>query len=231
MLSGRSKIWVMDSTQSAVEFKANFGADLDVRVIPCVINSNQSFEKLSQLKKNQICIVNTIEPRKRTSLAIAGFKEAKNLGKISEDWKLFIFGNEGWQEKSLVESLRRNGFGQDVVFIEGASDFELEKIYAESRIVLSASAAEGFGLPPLEGMAHGCLPVVSDIPQHRETMGDLAFYFDGNDPSGIAAQLGQAINELKLNQDEIIKSTTKYVIDNFSALVIAKQWEVLLDSL
>ena len=37
MLKGQKKIWVMDSVASAVLFKATFGEDLDVRVIPCAV--------------------------------------------------------------------------------------------------------------------------------------------------------------------------------------------------
>ena len=38
MLKGQKKIWVMDSVASAVLFKATFGEDLDVRVIPCAVS-------------------------------------------------------------------------------------------------------------------------------------------------------------------------------------------------
>ncbi len=181
MLRGNKKIWVMDSHQTAEDFKTYFGQELNVHVIPCVVNANQVNPQEGKLQKNQICMVNTIEPRKRVHLAIAGFRQAKELGLITEDWEFVIVGNEGWQESLLVGKLRKQLFGTDIKFVEGPPDFELQRIFKQSKIVISTSVAEGFGLPPLEGMASGCLPVISDIPQHRETVGNFGFYFGGDD--------------------------------------------------
>ena len=230
MLSGRQKVWVMDSESTAEEFKNYFGVQLDVRVIPCVVEVNRSHEVESRKKKNQVCMVNTIEPRKRIGLAIAGFREAKDTGKIPEDWKLFIVGNEGWQEKTLAANLRKQIFGKDIIFREGVPDFELEKIYSESKIVLSTSAAEGFGLPPLEGMAYGCLPVLSDIPQHWETVQDLGLYFEVDLPEKVAEKLGEAHTILAENGKDLANKMIKHVQTNYSQDVIGKRWlDLLMD--
>jgi len=230
MLSGRQKVWVMDSESTAEEFKNYFGVQLDVRVIPCVVEVNRSNEVESRKKKNQVCMVNTIEPRKRIGLAIAGFREAKDTGKIPEDWKLFIVGNEGWQEKTLASNLRKQIFGNDIIFREGIPDFELNKIYSESKIVLSTSAAEGFGLPPLEGMAYGCLPVLSDIPQHWETVQDLGLYFEVDLPEKVAEKLGEAHTILAENGKDLANKMIKHVQTNYSQDVIGKRWlDLLMD--
>lgn len=201
---------------------------MDVRVIPCVVPVKKSQDFENVVRKNQICIVNTIEPRKRVGLAISGFREGKSNGAIPDDWQLIIIGNEGWQEKSLTENLRKQVFGSDVIFKESAPDFELDKVYQESKIVLSTSAAEGFGLPPLEGMAYGCLPVVSRIPQHEETVTNLGVYFDGNGPENVANALGEAIRILSNNDISIVRNLADHVEQKFSAEVIGKQWTQLL---
>ena len=224
MLKGSKKIWVMDSSSTAEEFKTYFGDTLDVRVVPCVVKATGIQDATVKLKKNQICIVNTIEPRKRVSLAIAGFRNAKERGLLPQDWQLVIVGNEGWQEKALVGNLRKQIFGVDIVFKEGAPDFELESVYAESKIVLSTSAAEGSGLPPLEGMAYGCLPVVSDIPQHHETVMDLGLYFKIDTPQEVAKKLGEALEVLSGKEVEISRRLINHVQKNYSEEVISKKW-------
>ena len=232
MLRGKKKIWVMDSESTAKDFKEYYGADLDVRVIPCSITPAKSDgAHIGMARKNQICIVNTIEPRKRVSLAISGFREAKSLGKLSPDWELIIIGAEGWQEKNLASGLRKGVFGSDIIFKENAADFELQQVFSESKIVLSAAAAEGFGLPPLEGMINGCVPVVSDIPQHRETVRSNGFYFVGENPEGIANALGEAAALVAGNDSEISKNLRKYVEENYSEEVIGKMWGKLINSL
>ena len=232
MLKGKKKIWVMDSESTAKDFKEYFGADLDVRVIPCSITPAKSGgAQFTTARKNQICVVNTIEPRKRVSLAISGFREAKSMGKLSSDWELIIIGAEGWQEKNLASGLRKGVFGSDIIFKENAADFELQQVFSESKIVLSAAAAEGFGLPPLEGMINGCVPVVSDIPQHRETVRENGFYFSGENPEGIANALGKAAAIVADNDSQIAKNLRNYVEENYSEEVIGKMWGKFINSL
>jgi glycosyltransferase involved in cell wall biosynthesis len=228
MLKGSRKIWVMDTQHSANEFKEYFGDELDVRIVPCVVQAKRLHAEIQMKKLNQICLVNTIEPRKRTKIAIDGFMEAKGSALLPQDWQLVIVGKEGWQEKSLVKSLRAQEFGPDIVFKENCSDFDLEKIYSESKIVLSTTAAEGFGLTPLEGMAYGCLPVVSDIPQHHETIQDLGLYFEGESPQRIAEKLGQALEVLSENELEVSKKLMKHIQTNYSEELISKKWLDLL---
>lgn len=232
MLKGKKKIWVMDSESSAKDFKGYFGGDLDVRVIPCSITPGKSSKNPTMgVRKNQICIVNTIEPRKRVSLAIAGFREAKSLGKLSPDWELIIIGAEGWQEKNLAFGLRKGKFGNDIIFKENASEYELQQVFSESKIVLSAAVAEGFGLPPLEGMINGCVPVVSDIPQHRETIRENGLYFSGDDPTAIANALMEASLLVEQNGPEISTKLRDYVVANYSEKVIGEMWRDFIKSL
>jgi glycosyltransferase involved in cell wall biosynthesis len=231
MLKGKKKIWVLDSESTANEFRTYFGVDQDVRVIPCSISSGKSNRnQVNVPRKNQICIVNTIEPRKQVSLAIAGFHEAKNMGKLPDDWELVIVGAEGWQEGLLAYGLRKSLFGKDVVFKENATDFQVQQVYCESKVVLSASIAEGFGLPPLEGMMNGCVPVVSDIPQHRETVRENGIYFSGKSSEEIANALGEAA-ELIESDHEIANRLKRYVEENYSEKVIGAMWENFVESL
>ena len=227
MLRGNRKIWVLDSESTAQDFKRYFGKHLDVRVIPCVVETKRTSNTHVE-KKNQVCMVNSVEPRKRISLAIAGFKQAKESAIIPKDWNLVIVGNKGWQEKGLLANLRNQSFGNDIIFREGAQDFELEKIYSESKILLSTTVAEGFGLPPLEGMAYGCIPVVSDIPQHRETVQHLGVYFEGDDPQKVAEKLGEALGMLDQNEIDLSNKLINHVQANYSQEVIGQKWLELL---
>lgn len=230
MLKGHKKTWVMDSQASAELFKASFGEDLDVRVIPCaVMLGDRDFNSIT--KQKQILVLNTIEPRKRVMLAIEGFKRAKNQGLLDHDWKLVIAGGEGWQEKNLASKLRKFGFGHDVTFSDSPTDFEVKTLLAESQILLSTSAAEGFGLPPLEGMAFGCVPVISDIPQHRETVGEHGFYFDGTKAVEVANALGLAAEKAATGGPDLISKLQEHVEKHFSFETITAQWDELLGSI
>ncbi|WP_031482678.1 glycosyltransferase [Maridesulfovibrio frigidus] len=80
-------------------------------------------------------------------------------------------------------------------------DDGMNKIYDKSDIVVAASLSEGFGMPALEGMAAGCVCVLSDIPAHNmfhelceEQIGPYALYFDPESTVTLVENLQKALN-------------------------------------
>ncbi|GEK78817.1 glycosyltransferase family 4 protein [Agrococcus baldri] len=71
------------------------------------------------------------------------------------------------------------------------TDAELAWLYRHTSLAVSLSLDEGFGLPPLEALALGAPVLVSDIPVHRETMGDAAGFVH---PDASPAVLGAAVD-------------------------------------
>ena len=59
----------------------------------------------------------------------------------------------------------------------------------DCRALVHISRFEGFGLPVLEGLAHGAPVVCSDLPPHREIAGECAVFVDALDIAAIAAGL------------------------------------------
>jgi glycosyltransferase involved in cell wall biosynthesis len=98
--------------------------------------------------------------------------------------------------------------GEIVRFMDRVRTFtELAGLYRAAACLLFPSFYEGFGLPALEAMAHGCPVVASDIAALREVCGDAAVCCNPNDPCDIAekirmvardSQLGEALRRLGL---------------------------------
>ena len=70
-----------------------------------------------------------------------------------------------------------------------ASDEEIVDAYRQADVVVSASSFEGFGLTPMEGLAMGLPVIASDIPAHREFLGDAVRFFPPEDHLALAAEL------------------------------------------
>jgi glycosyltransferase involved in cell wall biosynthesis len=66
------------------------------------------------------------------------------------------------------------------------SSDDVIELYRNAVCLLFPTFYEGFGLPVVEAMAHGCPVVTSDIPVMREVCGDAALYCNPNEPSDIA---------------------------------------------
>ena len=62
---------------------------------------------------------------------------------------------------------------RNVHFAGRVGDSELEDLYWQSDVIAlpSTTRAEAFGIVLLEGMAHGCVPVASDLPGVAEVVG------------------------------------------------------------
>ena len=81
---------------------------------------------------------------------------------------------------------------------------ELDALYAESTLFVFPTFFEGFGLPVLEAMAHGCPVLCSDLPVLHEVAGDAAAYVDCHD----AARLAASISGLLSSPEELARLAT-----------------------
>jgi glycosyltransferase involved in cell wall biosynthesis len=78
-------------------------------------------------------------------------------------------------EQALITTL---GFAPQAVRQVGCDDAELGRLYAHASAFVYPSVYEGFGLPPLEAMAHDCPVVSSNSSSMPEVVGNAGEYFD-----------------------------------------------------
>jgi glycosyltransferase involved in cell wall biosynthesis len=94
---------------------------------------------------------------------------------------------------SAAASVRRriaeHGLDSRVALPGFVPDEVLAGLYGSATAVVVPSLAEGFGLPAVEAAASGAPVVLSDIPAHRETLGDAALFFPPQDAGALAALL------------------------------------------
>src|SRR5207244_5203797 len=69
------------------------------------------------------------------------------------------------------------------------SDEALACLCSAATAVVIPSLAEGFGLPAVEAAACGAPLLLSELPAHRETLGDAACYFAPRDVRGLRSAL------------------------------------------
>ena len=65
-------------------------------------------------------------------------------------------------------------------------DSDLNALYTAAVALAFPSILEGFGMPPLEGMACGTPVIAADIPPLRETLGEAAMLVPPRNPAAIA---------------------------------------------
>ena len=230
MLKNQAISWVMDTNASADDFKALYGSRVDVAVIPSLIEPEFIDSEISLYKKKTILMVNTIEPRKKVEAAIEAFVSLQKRQSIDFEWQFVVAGNQGWKSRTLMKKLRSGYFGNSVIYKEGLSNPEIVALMSESAVIVSASAAEGFGLPPLEGTAMGCVAAVSDIPQHRETLGKFGFYFNPADQGDIERVLKIACEHSGTLSGEEFAEMRSYIDSRFGKVTVQQMWDSYIRS-
>ena len=94
---------------------------------------------------------------------------------------------------SVRERIAALGIGDDVLLPGFVSDDTLACLYTGAAAVVLPSLAEGFGLPAVEAAACGAPVVLSDIPAHRETLGDEALFFPARDAGVLCERIQQLL--------------------------------------
>ena len=133
--------------------------------------------------RSTFLMVGTIEPRKGHSFVLDAFDELWEQG---SEARLCIVGKEGWNVSDLMQRIRAHQEANSrLLYIDRASEGELTLAYQSIDALLSASIAEGGGLPILEAALHKKPAIVSDIPAFREIGGEGAIYFALEQPQSL----------------------------------------------
>ena len=111
-------------------------------------------------------------------------------------------------EQAIIHSL---GFKNGQVRQIGGGDSVLASLYQEAIAFVYPSLYEGFGIPPLEAMAHQCAVISSNSSSMPEVIGSAAEYFDPEKPDSIKVAIENVvfspgrIEDLKVRGLERIK--------------------------
>ena len=130
-----------------------------------------------QVKNPFLLYAGRISPHKNLVRIIEAFSALKaELLKqdLYPDLKLIIIGDELSKHPDLRRTVIRGGVQNDVRFL-GFVPIEILRIfYDAAKIFVFPSLYEGFGLPPLEAMAHGTPVLTSNASSLPEVVGNAA---------------------------------------------------------
>jgi glycosyltransferase involved in cell wall biosynthesis len=118
-----------------------------------------------------------ISPHKNVVRMIEAFSALKTeleKDQAFPDLKLIIIGDDVSGNPDLRRTVIRSGVQNDVRFLGFVPIEVLRTFYDAAKIFVFPSLYEGFGLPPLEAMAHGTPVVTSTVSSLPEVVGNAA---------------------------------------------------------
>ncbi len=140
-----------------------------------------------------ILFVGSIFNRRRVPDLIRAFAQ---LAPDVREARLEIVGdNRTHPREDLEELVRALGVAGRVGLRSYVSEQELAALYASARVFAFLSEYEGFGLTPLEALAHAVPIVVLDTPVAREIYEDAAVYVQPGDIEGTSAALRSLLTD------------------------------------
>jgi glycosyltransferase involved in cell wall biosynthesis len=144
------------------------------------------------------------------------------------DVVLHIVG-DGRQRDSLRRLAGRHGLDGAVVFHGFVDEQSKAGLLRSSSIYLSASQFEGFGIPVVEAMASGAVPVVSDIPAHRFIFQERAVGCLASGPEQTAACVLRLLRDGK-ERAHLASEGRRLVEERWTWDEVARRYARLIDS-
>lgn len=144
-----------------------------------------------------------VSPHKNVVRMIEAFSALKTELERSQaypDLKLIIIGDDLSGNPDLRRTVIRSCVQNDVRFLGFVPIDVLRIFYDEAKVFVFPSLYEGFGLPPLEAMAHGTPVVTSNVSSLPEVVGSGAVLVNPENVFEIMRALHRVLTDAALRQ-------------------------------
>ncbi|MBV9443170.1 MAG: glycosyltransferase family 4 protein [Acidobacteriaceae bacterium] len=138
-------------------------------------------------------------------LYVGNFKPHKNLGRLLAAFAQLDYPHlrlllTGYGTPRLRAAVQQMALESRVQWLGCVDDRLLAELYRGALLVVQPSLMEGFGLPPVEGMACGTPVAVSCATSLPEIVGDAGVFFDPLDICDIRRAIEQTISNMELRR-------------------------------
>jgi glycosyltransferase involved in cell wall biosynthesis len=181
-------------------FKLNANS---VEIVYCGVNSIFSPKPMSEETRIRYSITRPY------IMGLGNFRGYKNIGRLLQAFA--ILKDKGCDEllilcgkfpldmaQKIIRETVRKEIINSVILVNDLDDNQLREFYSSASVFVFPSLSEGFGIPPLEAMACGCLVVASSAASIPEVCGDAAIYADPRNPFAFAEAIWQLLTQPEL---------------------------------
>jgi glycosyltransferase involved in cell wall biosynthesis len=137
-----------------------------------------------------ILAVGTVEPRKDYPLLVTAFDQ---IAAAHPDVALVVVGQDGWGAERFTGAVDSSPWRSRIVRAGYLDDGALDAVLRRAAVLAYPSRYEGFGFPPLQGMAAGVPVVTTTAGALPEVVGDGALLVDPGDGDGLAGALDRVL--------------------------------------
>lgn len=184
-----NKVHVLYCGPGNVDSESNSGKDL--------------LKRKYNLANDYILFVSTIEPRKNLLNLVKAYEQMKKRHSIKES--LVIVGKKGWDFKKTLNYIEKSVFRDSIISTDFVSTADLNYFYRNASLFVFPSFMEGFGIPPLEAMSHGCPTLTSNTSSLPEVVNHPEMMFDPDDVEQICEKCLRILQDSTFRENNIKK--------------------------
>ncbi len=155
-----------------------------------------SMLKALRVSKPYFLFVGTVQPRKNIEQLITAFEifvtdvlQSSSVTPQFSEYQLVIAGKIGWMADPIVQRAKESPVTDQILLTNYVMDDEKAVLYSNATATILPGLYEGFGIPPLEAMQYGSIPIVSNSSSLPEVVGDAGFKIDPTSSEELAAAL------------------------------------------
>lgn len=145
-------------------------------------------------KGRYIVSVSRLVKHKGIHFLIEAFKRLEDTNRLPNNFKLVIVGSSSHTDEyaAYLKFIARDR--KNIVFTGEQTGETLRELYTHAYAFVQPSLSEGLSIALLEAMGYGLAPLVSDIPENREAIGDAGFSFVAGDIVSLEKALAHMVN-------------------------------------
>jgi len=193
---------------------------------PRTVEQARSALQRHRLGTNFFLVVGRLEKKKNVVNIIRAFELFKERRGVGDPFELVFVGEPGFGYQQMKAYFDLSPVREQIHQLGYVNDEDTAMLMGQATAYLFPSWYEGFGIPNLEAMASGTVLIASDIPAHREVVGQAGLLVAPGEPEAWAHALERVVKEGSLRSDLIAHGHDR--AKEFSWEKTAEQtWEVL----
>ncbi len=181
------------------------------------IEQTRQFFKNHSIHNKYFLYLGTIQPRKNITgiidayevflrkLAAANLRTKKANKRQPKEPDLLIAGKVGWLADDILARIKNSPFSKKIILTGFVDDRFKRALYQNAIASLLVSRYEGFGIPALESMQAGTIPIVANNSSLPEVVGQAGLLVKDNNPQAISDAMLKAY---QMTHKEQLKAKT-----------------------
>lgn len=183
------------------------------------LTATREFFRQHQIKNKYFLYLGTLQPRKNLIILVEAYEQflrklaAQNLSskkrgasqKKLREPDLVIAGKIGWLADEILDRINSSPYRNKIILPGFIEDRFKRALYQSAIASLLLSQYEGFGIPPLESMQAGTIPIVANNSSLPEVVGQAGMLVAANNSNQISDAMLQAY---QISHKELLKQRT-----------------------